>query len=68
MRAVLKSDVVLPGLERRLGGTVKAKKMSRLNLIMETRPILAICLLCTLGLLVSVAVLVNSGFEPGTGF
>lgn len=42
--------------------------MSRLNLIIETRPILAICLLCTFGLLVSLTVLVNGGFEPGAGF
>jgi hypothetical protein len=42
--------------------------MSRLNLIMETRPVLTICLLCTFGLLVALTVLVNSGFEPGAGF
>jgi hypothetical protein len=64
MRGMLKSDVVL----RRLGGTVKAKKMSRLNLIIEARSILTICLLCAIGLLVSLTVLVNSGFEPGAGF
>src|SRR5450759_787102 len=67
MRAVLKSDVVLPGSERRLGGT-KGQKMSRLKAIIETRPILTICLLCAFGLLVSLAVSVNGGFEPGAGF
>ena len=68
MRKMLKSDVVLPGLERRLGGTIKADKMSRLKLIIEARPILTICLLCAFGLLVSLTVLMNGGVESGAGF
>jgi hypothetical protein len=46
----------------------KGKKMSRLNLIMEGRPILTICLLCTFGLLVSLTVLMNGEVESGAGF